>query len=105
MNDHEQITNPANPGTVLELTVNNHPGVMSHVCGLFSRRGFNLDSILCMPLPNSDKSRIWLRLREGERLRQIESQLRKLHDVHEVRQQLPEHAVFGHLERNLSMRV
>ena len=23
---------------ILELTVDNHPGVMSHVCGLFSRR-------------------------------------------------------------------
>ena len=36
--------------TVLELTVNNHPGVMSHVCGLFSRRGYNVEGILCMPV-------------------------------------------------------
>ncbi len=83
---------------ILELTVNNHPGVMSHVCGLFSRRGFNMDGILCMPLPNTETSRIWLRVREGERLAQVESQLRKLHDVHEVKHHPPDHAVFDHLE-------
>jgi acetolactate synthase-1/3 small subunit len=84
--------------TILELTVNNHPGVMSHVCGLFSRRAFNVDGILCMPLPNGDTSRIWLRVLEGERLAQVESQLHKLHDVHDVQRHPPGHAVFGSLE-------
>jgi acetolactate synthase-1/3 small subunit len=83
---------------ILELTVDNHPGVMSHVCGLFSRRAFNVDGILCMPLPNSDTSRIWLQVREGARLAQVESQLHKLHDVHSVRRHPPDHAVFDHLE-------
>jgi acetolactate synthase-1/3 small subunit len=83
---------------ILELTVNNHPGVMSHVCGLFSRRAFNVDGILCMPLPNSDNSRIWLRVREGDRLAQVESQLHKLHDVYDVRRHPPGHALFGNLE-------
>jgi acetolactate synthase-1/3 small subunit len=44
---------------------------MSHVCGLFSRRAFNVGGILCMPLPNSYNSRIWLRVREGDRLVQV----------------------------------
>jgi len=35
---------------ILELTVQNHPGVMTHVCGLFARRAFNVDGILCMPI-------------------------------------------------------
>jgi acetolactate synthase-1/3 small subunit len=83
---------------ILELTVNNHPGVMSHVCGLFSRRAFNVDGILCMPLPDGDTSRIWLRVREGERLAQVESHLHKLHDVLTVQRHPPEHAVFGSLE-------
>lgn len=83
---------------ILELTVNNHPGVMSHVCGLFSRRAFNVDGILCMPLPDTETSRIWLRVHEGERLSQVESQLHKLHDVHGVRRHPPEHEVFGSLE-------
>jgi acetolactate synthase I/III small subunit len=89
----------ANPNQViLELTVNNHPGVMSHVCGLFSRRAFNVDGILCMPLANGDTSRIWLRMREAERLAQVESQLLKLHDVRTVRRHPPEYAVFGSLQ-------
>ncbi|EMK3758521.1 ACT domain-containing protein, partial [Providencia rettgeri] len=36
----------------LELIVRNHPGVMSHICGLFARRAFNVDGILCMPIKN-----------------------------------------------------
>ena len=44
--------------TVLELTVRNHPGVMSHVCGLFSRRAFNVEGILCMPVGEGRESRI-----------------------------------------------
>ena len=48
---------------VLELIVDNHPGVMSHVCGLFSRRAFNVDGILCLPLEDGATSRIWLRVR------------------------------------------
>ena len=32
---------------ILELTVRNHPGVMTHVCGLFARRAFNVEGILC----------------------------------------------------------
>ena len=83
---------------VLELTVNNHPGVMSHVCGLFSRRAFNVDGIVCLPIGNGQTSRIWLRVQEGERLAQVESQLHKLHDVHAVRRHPPDHQVFNNLE-------
>jgi acetolactate synthase-1/3 small subunit len=83
---------------VLEIIVNNHPGAMSHVCGLFSRRAFNVDGILCLPLGNGRTSRIWLRVQEGDRLAQVESQLYKLHDVHSVRRHAPDHAVFSNLE-------
>jgi acetolactate synthase I/III small subunit len=83
---------------ILELTVDNHPGVMSHVCGLFSRRAFNVDGILCMPLSDNKTSQIWLRVQESERLAQVESQLHKLHDVHSVRRHPPDHAVFDHMQ-------
>jgi acetolactate synthase I/III small subunit len=83
---------------VLELMVNNHPGVMSHVCGLFSRRAFNVDGILCMPMSDHAYSRIWLRVQEGERLDQVVSQLQKLHDVHQVVRHSPDHEVFSNLE-------
>jgi acetolactate synthase I/III small subunit len=84
--------------TVLELTVRNHPGVMSHVCGLFSRRAFNLEGILCMPLDGGHESRIWLLVAEDGRLEQVVRQVRKLEDVLEVRPHPADHEVFVRLE-------
>ena len=88
-----------NEHAILELIVNNHPGVMSHICGMFSRRAFNVDGILCLPLGDGTTSRIWLRVQEGQRLDQVEQQLTKLHDVHKVRHHPTDHEVFGELER------
>jgi len=53
---------------ILELTVRNHPGVMTHVCGLFARRAFNVEGILCLPLQNGEQSRIWLQVANDQRL-------------------------------------
>ncbi|MBQ0330011.1 acetolactate synthase small subunit [Providencia rettgeri] len=69
----------------LELIVRNHPGVMSHICGLFARRAFNVDGILCMPIKNKDESRIWLLVQKDECLSQMINQVEKLEDVREVR--------------------
>ena len=69
---------------IIELTVNNHAGVMSHITGLFARRNFNLEGILCAPLKNSTKSRIYLIVRRGSNIGQIVKQLQKLYDVIEV---------------------
>ena len=72
----------------LRLTVNNHPGVMTHVCGLFARRAFNVEGILCTPQPGDDgsgaTSRIWLVVKRDDRLEQMIRQVRKLYDVLEV---------------------
>ncbi|MCV9878378.1 acetolactate synthase small subunit [Brenneria izbisi] len=68
----------------LELSVRNHPGVMSHVCGLFARRAFNVEGILCMPLAGGDASRIWLLVQDDQRLAQMISQIEKLEDVIKV---------------------
>lgn len=84
--------------TVLELTVNNHPGVMSHVCGLFSRRGYNVEGILCMPVGDGRESRIWLLVNENGRLVQMIKQMQKLHDVRDVRRHGADHEVFVRLE-------
>jgi acetolactate synthase-1/3 small subunit len=70
---------------VLELDVNNHAGVMSHVAGLFSRRAYNVESILCMPVGEGRLSRIWLAVGEDARLEQMIRQLEKLEDVLSVR--------------------
>ncbi|MCS3432278.1 acetolactate synthase small subunit [Klebsiella sp. BIGb0407] len=66
---------------VLELTVRNHPGVMSHICGLFARRAFNVEGILCLPLNDELHSRIWLQVADDKRLEQMISQVEKLEDV------------------------
>jgi acetolactate synthase I/III small subunit len=86
------------PRTVLQLTVNNHAGVMSHVCGLFSRRAFNVEGILCMPDGNGVTSRIWLLVSDDERLAQMIKQVRKLIDVITVDRRGADHAVFMQLE-------
>ena len=70
---------------VLELTLQNHPGAMSHVTGLFARRAFNLVGILCAPLPQGLESRVLLLVQEADRIPQILKQLEKLHDVRAAR--------------------
>ena len=69
---------------ILQLTVRNHPGVMTHVCGLFARRAFNVEGILCLPIQGSAQSRIWLLVNDDQRLGQMISQIEKLEDVESV---------------------
>lgn len=83
---------------VLELTVDNHPGVMSHICGLFSRRAFNMEGILCMPADDNRTSRIWIRTEANGQLDQIVKQLQKLEDVRTVGFHTAEHNDFVKLE-------
>ena len=85
--------------TVLELDVNNHAGVMSHIVGMFSRRAYNVEGILCMPVGRGETSRIWLTVNEDERLDQMVKQIEKLEDVRTVRRHGAEHEVFEQLER------
>lgn len=80
--------------TVLELSVNNHPGVMSHICGLFSRRAYNVEGIACMPVNGGDKSKIWLLVNVETRLDQMVKQVDKLEDVLEVQRHDGGHEVF-----------
>ena len=82
---YESSTITARPRAVLRLLVRNHPGVMSHVCGLFARRAFNVEGILCLPVADGTRSVILFVLNEDERLQQMISQLRKLEDVIEIR--------------------
>lgn len=68
---------------ILELTVRNHP-CDDHVCGLFARRAFNVEGILCLPIQSSEHSRIWLLVNDDQRLGQMISQIEKLEDVTNV---------------------
>ena len=67
--------------TIIELIVNNHPGVMSHITGLFARRAFNLEGILCGEIEDGSKSRMYLLVNDDDRLEQIIKQIEKLYDV------------------------
>jgi acetolactate synthase I/III small subunit len=70
--------------TVVQLTVRNHPGAMSHVAGLFARRAFNLEGIICRKIGDGATSQMLLLVNEDDRLEQILKQLQKLYDVVEV---------------------
>lgn len=74
----------AKEGILIELTVSNHPGVMSHICGLFSRRAYNLEKILCFPRPGGRESKMWLLVKEEDRLEQVLKQIEKLEDVQAI---------------------
>ncbi|HBC9092167.1 TPA: acetolactate synthase small subunit [Citrobacter koseri] len=80
---------------ILELTVRNHPGVMTHVCGLFARRAFNVEGILCLPIQSSDQSRIWLLVNDDQRLEQMISQIDKLEDVVKVSRNQSDPSMFN----------
>ena len=86
------MQNTTHDNVILELTVRNHPGVMTHVCGLFARRAFNVEGILCLPIQDSDKSHIWLL---DQRLEQMISQIDKLEDVVKVQRNQSDPTMFN----------
>lgn len=86
------------PRVVLEVTVTNHAGVMLHVCSLFSRRAYNMEGMLCMPVGHGGHSRTWILVDPDQRLEQIERQLLKLEDVQRVRRRRVTHDLLLRLE-------
>jgi acetolactate synthase-1/3 small subunit len=85
--------------SILELRVNNHPGVMSHICGLFARRAYNVEGIICTPIADTIYSRVLLLVNEDGRLEQITSQTRKLVDVLSIQRHDTGQSMFNLLER------
>lgn len=66
----------------LSILVNNNPGVMSHVSGLFTRRSYNIDSIAVGVTSDVDVSSMTIVVRGDEAmLAQVKKQLMKLPDV------------------------
>jgi acetolactate synthase-1/3 small subunit len=88
-------------GAVLRLMVRNHPGVMSHICGLFARRSFNLDGIICVPIGDGARSEMLLLVKDDARLQQLVLQLQKLEDVIEVNSAPSMRAAFESVARLL----
>lgn len=70
---------------IIGVLVHNHAGVLSKVAGLFSRRGYNIDSLAVGTTSNKDISRITIMTTGDEdTLEQILKQLNKLIDVIKV---------------------
>ncbi len=72
--------------TTLSVLVENHAGVLSKVVGLFSRRGFNIDSLAVGVTEDPTISRITIVVTGGEHtVEQIEKQLNKVIPVIKVK--------------------
>ncbi len=71
----------------LSVLVENHAGVLSRVAGLFSRRGFNIDSLAVGVTENPDISRMTIVV-DGDdyTVEQVSKQLNKLIDVIKIKQ-------------------
>ncbi|GJM38990.1 MAG: acetolactate synthase small subunit [Acidimicrobiales bacterium] len=68
-------------------TVENKPGVLARVAGLFSRRGFNIESLAVAPTDDDRFSRITFTVDvESAPLEQVVKQLNKLINVVEIRE-------------------
>lgn len=70
----------------ISVLVENHSGVLSRISGLFSRRGFNIDSLAVGPTNDPTISRITI-IADGNEytVEQIEKQLNKLVEVIKVK--------------------
>ncbi len=79
---------------VLSILVDNTAGVLSRVAGLFSRRGYNIDSLTVGETENPKFSRMTVVVKGDDLiLDQIEKQVAKLEDVRGVKELKSGHAV------------
>lgn len=70
----------------VSILVENHAGVLSRISGLFSRRGYNIDSLAVGVTDDESISRITIVVDGDEYLlEQVEKQLNKLIDVIKLR--------------------
>lgn len=78
----------------MTILVEDHPGVMSRVAGLFTRRGFNIESIAVGHSETSGVSRMTIIVNGDEKvLEQVTKQLNKLVDVIRVRDISPQNII------------
>lgn len=92
-------TNPDNTRRyTVGILVDNEPGVLARVSGLFSRRGFNIESLAVGPTQDREVSRITIAvLGDDAHIEQLVQQLYKLICVQKVQVMQPSTA----LERRL----
>jgi acetolactate synthase-1/3 small subunit len=79
---------------VLSLLVENKPGVLARIAGLFSRRGFNIDTLAVGPTEDPEVSRITLTVDGAVHpIDQVTKQLHKLVNVIKIRDMEPDSTV------------
>lgn len=83
---------------VFQLVVDNNSGVLSRISGLFSRRGYNIDSITAGETTDFGQTRVTIVTSgDDEILEQIEKQLAKLVDIHSIKELKPDESVYREL--------
>ena len=83
---------------VIQLLVDNTSGVLSRISGLFSRRGYNIESITAGVTANPKYTRITIVTSgDDDILNQIEKQVAKLIDVRDVKVLPPAESVYREL--------
>ena len=83
---------------VFQLLVDNTSGVLSRISGLFSRRGYNIESITAGVTADPRFTRITIVASgDDEILEQIEKQVAQLVDVRDVKELKPEESVYREL--------
>jgi acetolactate synthase-1/3 small subunit len=79
---------------ILSLLVENKPGVLARIAGLFSRRGFNIDTLTVGPTEDPNVSRITLTVDGAVHpIDQVTKQLHKLVNVIKIRDMEPEQTI------------
>ncbi len=67
---------------ILSIQVDNEPGVLSRIAGLFSGRGYNIESLSVAATENPDVSRVTMvTVADNDIMEQIKKQLHKLINV------------------------
>ena len=83
---------------VFQLLVDNTSGVLSRISGLFSRRGYNIESITAGLTADPRFTRITIVASgDDEILDQIEKQVAKLVDVRDIKELAPQDSVYREL--------
>lgn len=83
---------------VFQLLVDNTAGVLSRISGLFSRRGYNIESITAGVTADPRFTRITIvAIGDDQILEQIEKQVAKLVDIRDIKELKPENSVYREL--------
>ena len=85
---------------IISALVQNEPGVLAHVAGMFAARGFNIDSLVVGETEQPEQSRMTIVVHGDDRvLEQVRKQLAKVVAVIKVR----DFSGVAHVERDLML--